>query len=76
MLHLDPGAPAGARDTNPLLNAPRQFPAEKPGVGKDGVSIVVPAYNEEHGLPAVLSQPHPIMGQAGYAHDVVNADGG
>lgn len=41
-----------------------------------GVSIVVPAYNEEHGLPPVLQQLHEVMKAATIDYEIIVIDDG
>lgn len=42
----------------------------------DGVSVVVPAYNEEHGLRAVLEQLQQVMAASGFASEIIIVDDG
>jgi len=42
----------------------------------DGVSLVIPAYNEEHGLPTVLTQLQTVMSTAQFPHEIIVVDDG
>jgi len=44
--------------------------------GDDGVSVVIPAYNEEHGIGQVLGQLEEVMGGAGHAYEILVIDDG
>lgn len=50
--------------------------AESDRASRAGVSIVVPAYNEEHGLPPVLEQLRDIMAAAPGGHEIIVVDDG
>jgi len=41
-----------------------------------GVSVVIPAYNEEHGVPAVLAQVQAVMGAALLPFEIIVVDDG
>lgn len=42
----------------------------------EGVSVVVPAYNEEHGIGQVLGQLEEVLGAAGHAYEILVVDDG
>jgi dolichol-phosphate mannosyltransferase len=45
-------------------------------MSKPTVFIVVPAYNEEEGLPRVLDEIHGVLGEAGYEHRFIVVNDG
>ncbi len=42
----------------------------------DGVSVVVPSYNEERGIGQVLDQLHEVLGSDGVPHEIIVVDDG
>ena len=47
-----------------------QANGEAPGANR-GVSIVIPAYNEENGVAGVVAHIREVLTRAGWAHEVV-----
>lgn len=60
-----------------MMTAARQpsQPASN-GPAAQGVSVIVPAYNEEHGVGPVLEQLHAVLSACGHAYEIVVVDDG
>ncbi len=54
-----------------------EIPAGPPSPTQpEGVSIVIPAYNEEHGLPIVLTQLQNVLGASPFPYEIIVVDDG
>ncbi|NJP06936.1 MAG: glycosyltransferase family 2 protein [Chloroflexaceae bacterium] len=56
-----------------MLTLPQETEAD---LALDGISIVIPAYNEEHGIDGVLTQLAGVMAESGWPYEIIIVDDG
>jgi len=66
--------PAEQIRTLPPLH--RAWATKKDGAGQEGISIIVPSYNEEAGIGQTLDELREAMNQAGLLHEIIVVDDG
>ncbi len=54
----------------------RQGDPESPSPQAEGVTVIIPAYNEENGIGRVLDELHETMGSSGLEHEILVIDDG